>query len=135
MDARHGARTHFPTLQPYHNKTFLPRHVHELCGRNHQTDRPTDIASDRAAVRVRLLGTKCNICLAAQLFVLTSVVAHAIFWRPPPLVTYPDFYKRWPPAPPMCFQFGGLQFENLLKLVCQGRGRRLFSLSRPCRSV
>lgn len=85
MYARHGARTHFPTLQPYHNKTFLPRHVHELSGGNHQTD--------RAAARVRLLGTNCNICLAVQLLVLTSVVARALFWRPPSLVTYPDFYK------------------------------------------
>lgn len=27
MWTRHRARTYFPTLQPYHNKTFLRRHV------------------------------------------------------------------------------------------------------------
>lgn len=101
MNGQHRAKTHVPTLQPYHNKPSC-----HLMGANTQT--PT--LARHLAQSQHLSGSlaACSNQRSCPCIILASLS-----------VSYPDSCKRWLPAPQCVFNLE-VQFENLLKLVRQG---------------
>lgn len=117
MYNRHGAGTHFPTLQPYHSQTFLPRHAQKYCSDSHTG----------AATRHNL-----SVCLAAQLLAVTGVVARALFW-PHCWSLIQIFISDGRPHPNVLSIWGAIW--EFVQISLSGRDHGLFALSHPCRSV